>query len=89
MFPEGSLSKMASKAKVDVLDIQRQLMEFAENYEAIVNIDASILYQDCKDEFFKENENHTDVEDDLKCALSEKIVLNRVFHVNFFMYTHK
>lgn len=61
MFPEGSLSKMASKAKVDVLDIQRQLMEFAENYEAIANLDASILYQDCNDEFFEENENHTDV----------------------------
>ncbi|KAL4126267.1 hypothetical protein QTP88_010492 [Uroleucon formosanum] len=73
MFPEGSLSKIASMAKVDVLDIQRQLIEFAQNYEAIANIDASILYQDCNDEFFEEeNENHTDIEDDLKCALSEK-----------------
>lgn len=73
MFPEGSLSKIASMAKVDVLDIQRKLIEFAQNYEAIANIDASILYQDCNDEFFEEeNENHTDIEDDLKCALSEK-----------------
>ncbi|CAI6353773.1 unnamed protein product [Macrosiphum euphorbiae] len=73
MFPEGSLSKIASMANVDVLDIQRQLIEFAQNYEAIANIDASILYQDCNDEFFEEeNENHTDMEDDLKCALSEK-----------------
>ena len=54
-------------------DIQRQLMEFAQNYEAIAIIDASILYQDCNDEFFEEeNENHTDMKDDLKCALSEK-----------------
>ncbi|XP_025405271.1 uncharacterized protein LOC112679612 [Sipha flava] len=73
MFPEGSLSKIASMANVDVLDIQCQLIEFAQNYEAIANIDASILYQDCNDEFFKEeNENHTDMEDDLKCALFEK-----------------
>jgi hypothetical protein len=72
MFPEGSLSKITSMANVDILDIQRQLIEFATNYEAIANIDASILYQDCNDKFFEENENHTDMGDDLKCALSEK-----------------
>jgi len=32
MFPEGTLTKIASMANVDVLDIQRQLLEFARNY---------------------------------------------------------
>lgn len=44
MFPEGLLSKIASMAQVNVLDIERQLIEFAQNYEAIPSIDASILY---------------------------------------------
>lgn len=61
MFLEGSLPKIASMANVDVLDIQRQLIEFAQNYEAIVNIDASILYQDCKDEFSKKKMKTTQI----------------------------
>jgi len=59
-------------AQVDALDII-QLKEFAQNYEAIANTNTSILYQDCNNEFFEEeNANHTDIEDNLKFALSEK-----------------
>lgn len=38
MFPEKCIAKITEIAWVDVLVVQRQLIEFAKNYDAIANV---------------------------------------------------
>lgn len=57
--------------KVDVLDIQRELLEFAQNYEVIADIDNITSDQGLNDEHEIYYNECSDIEDDdLKCALS-------------------
>lgn len=92
VFPEGSISKIASMAKVEVLDIQCQLLEFAQNYEVVAGIDnETMTNQVLSDELFY-NESSYIEDDDLKCALSDndrcKSCLSCAFLSVFTLMTH-
>ncbi|XP_050547389.1 uncharacterized protein LOC126909060 [Daktulosphaira vitifoliae] len=70
MFPEKSMANIANLARVDVVVVQRQLIEFAQNYDAITHVCliSNSQYSTFEDEI---SDNEEDSEKELKCAVNK------------------
>lgn len=70
MFPEKSMANIAEMAQVDVLVVQRQLIEFAQNYDAIADV---CLVNNSQNSTFEDeiSDNDEDSEKELKCAVNK------------------
>jgi len=55
MFPEKSMENIAKTAQVDVLMVRRQLIEFAQNYDATVDVTSNSQFNKFEDEISDED----------------------------------
>lgn len=89
MFPEKSMTIIAEMARVDVLVVQRQLVEFAKNYDAIADVCLESNSQD--NTFEDEIISDEDTEKVLKCAVVKmkcKSCISCAFEFLYSLVTH-
>lgn len=89
-FPEGSIKNIANLARVDVVELQSELIQFAQNYdvlsESVILVSNNI--GDEVDDYEDENYSNKSV----KCAVSEnlncKLCINCAMKCIFTLVTH-